>query len=163
MLTPEELTVFDGKDESKPIYLAINGTIYDVSAGRRIYGPGGSYQYFAGCDASRAYVTGCFAEDRTPDMRGVDDMYLPLEDIEVNKRYTKEALTALRKTERREARRKVHDALKHGVDFFANSPKYPEVGKVKRKKGWLKDEPRRQLCEQAEKGRSPRKPPAEGT
>lgn len=69
-LTPEQLSVFDGSDPNKPIYLAINGKIFDVSAGRHTYGPGGSYEVFAGRDATRAFVTGCFLEDRTGDMRG---------------------------------------------------------------------------------------------
>ncbi|SPO03302.1 related to DNA damage response protein [Cephalotrichum gorgonifer] len=160
-LTLEELAAYDGTDTSKPIYLAINGTIYDVSAGARIYGPGGSYHWFAGCDASRAYVTGCFSEDRTADMRGVEEMYLPLEDPEVNSHFTKEELSAMRKEELAEARRKVKDGLRHWVTFFANSPKYNKVGTVKREKGWLKALPRRELCEAAQKGRSPRKIPEE--
>lgn len=64
--------------------MAINGTIYDVSNGRKHYGPGGSYHFFAGADASRGFVTGCFDTDRTPDMRGVEEMYLPLDDPEID-------------------------------------------------------------------------------
>lgn len=161
-LTLEQLAAFDGTDESRPIYLAINGTIYDVTVGRRIYGPGGSYHWFAGCDASRGYVTGCFADDRTADMRGAEEMFLPIEDPEINALYTKEELRDLRRAELKEARAKVHDALKHWVDFFAKSDKYPRVGTVKREKGWLKNEPRRQLCEAAQQGRVKRKAPERG-
>ncbi|RWA03875.1 hypothetical protein EKO27_g11230 [Xylaria grammica] len=53
-LTPAELATYDGTDETKPLYLAINGTIYDVSSNRRTYGPEGSYRYFAGVDARGA-------------------------------------------------------------------------------------------------------------
>ena len=158
-MTLEELAAYDGTDPSKPIYLAINGTIYDVSKGARIYGPGGSYQYFAGCDASRAYVTGCFADDRTGDMRGVDEMFLPLDDPETDKHWTRDELARMRQEERREAKKKTHDALKHWVDFFANSPKYPLIGKLKRDKDWPKGVPRRKLCAAAAQGRAKRKVP----
>lgn len=117
-LTPTELATYDGTDPSKPLYLAINGTIYDVSSNRRTYGPGGSYHYFAGCDAARAYVTGCFAEDRTPDMRGVEEMFLPLDDPEVDRYFSKEELEKLKKKEREEALKRVDEGLRHWVEFF---------------------------------------------
>jgi len=47
---------------------------------------------FAGADASRAFVTGCFKEDRKPDMRGVEEMYLPLDDPEVDGLYSAEEM-----------------------------------------------------------------------
>jgi predicted heme/steroid binding protein len=160
-LTPDELAAYDGSDETKPIYLAINGTIYDVSANRRTYGPGGSYHFFAGCDASRAYVTGCFADDRTPDMRGADEMFLPLDDPETDRHFTAEQLREMRKKERAEAKQKVHDALKHWVDFFAKSKKYQKVGYVKLEKDWKKKTPRRKLCDAAQQGRVKRKIPGQ--
>ena len=159
-LTPEELLAFDGTDESKPIYLSINGTIYDVSANKRTYGPGGSYHVFAGCDASRAYVTGCFAEDRTPDMRGVEEMYLPLDDPAIDAHWTRTELEALRAEERREAEDKMHAALRHWVQFFAKSPKYQRVGYLKLPEGWVENSPRRKLCEAAAQGRTKRKVPS---
>ncbi|EJT71806.1 hypothetical protein GGTG_11059 [Gaeumannomyces tritici R3-111a-1] len=158
-MTPEQLAGFDGSDEAKPIYLAINGSVFDVSSNRRTYGPGGSYQYFAGVDASRAYVTGCFAEDRTPDLRGVEDMFLPLDDPEVDAHFTEAELAEMRVRELEEARRQVHEALKHWVDFFGKSKKYRYVGRVRRKRGWLAGQPRRELCAPAQKGRSKRKIP----
>lgn len=160
-LTPTELAAYDGTDESKPIYLAINGTIYDVSANRRTYGPGGSYHFFAGSDASRAYVTGCFAEDRTPDMRGAEEMYLPLDDPGTDSNWTPQQLRALKKREKEEAKQKVHDALKHWVDFFAKSPKYRMVGYVRLEPDWKKTTPRRKLCDVAQQGRVKRKVPGE--
>ena len=78
-LTDAELLQYDGSDSSKPIYLALNGTIYDVSASPRTYGPGGSYHFFAGRDAARAFLTGCFAEDAVPDLRGVERMFVPVD------------------------------------------------------------------------------------
>lgn len=160
-LTPEELRAYDGSDPDKPIYLAINHTIYDVSAGSRMYGPGGSYNVFAGVDASRGFVTGCFKEDQTPDMRGVEEMYLPLDDPEVDSHFTKSELKILREQEKRQADKKVYDGLKHWVDFFGKSTKYTFVGYVKRPADWLEKEPKRALCDSAAKGRQPRKIPAD--
>ncbi|KAL2160770.1 hypothetical protein VTH06DRAFT_967 [Thermothelomyces fergusii] len=155
-LTLDELAAYDGSDPSKPIYLAINGTIYDVSSNPGTYGPGGSYQFFSGCDASRAFVTGCFAEDRTADMRGVEEMYLPLDDPEVDRHWSPAELAELRKQERAAAEQKVHDSLAHWVNFFRNHPKYDFVGYVKRPEGWPETEPRRTLCARAAKGRKKR-------
>lgn len=90
--TDVTLKQYAGQDPKKPLLVAINGTIYDVSAGKRHYGPGGSYSVFAGADASRAFVTGCFKEDRIPDMRGVEEMYLPLDDPEVDALYSEEEM-----------------------------------------------------------------------
>lgn len=59
-LDAEQLKQYDGTDESKPILLAIQGRLYDVTKGRSYYGPGGGYHIFAGRDASRSFVTGCF-------------------------------------------------------------------------------------------------------
>jgi len=52
--TLQQLKEFDGTNESKPIYISIKGTVYDVSMKRDTYGPGGSYHIFAGKDPSRA-------------------------------------------------------------------------------------------------------------
>lgn len=41
--TPHQLSRYDGKREDRPLYIALAGDVYDVSANRRIYGPGGSY------------------------------------------------------------------------------------------------------------------------
>jgi hypothetical protein len=49
-----------------------SGDVYDVSANRRMYGPGGGYGFFSGRDAARAFVTGCFKDDLTHDVRGLD-------------------------------------------------------------------------------------------
>ncbi|KAG6308166.1 hypothetical protein E4U45_002166 [Claviceps purpurea] len=155
-MTEQELLVHDGRDPSKPLLLAINGTIYDVSNGRRMYGPGGSYHFFAGRDAARGFVTGCFAEDQTADLRGVEEMFLPIDDPEVDKAWTTSEMEALREEEMARAKERAHNALKHWVDFFANSSKYTKVGNVKREDGWLDKLPRRELCAQAQRGRSKR-------
>lgn len=156
-LTLTELAQYDGKNPDLPIYLSINGTIYDVSAGSRIYGPGGSYNIFAGVDASRGFVTGCFADDRNGDMRGVEDMFLPLDDPEVDKHWSKYELRKMKEKERDEALKRVDDALKHWVDFFRKSTKYHYVGKLVREEGWEGE--RKPLCKIANDGRSPRTVP----
>jgi predicted heme/steroid binding protein len=50
--TPEELSKYNGSDESKPIYVGLNGKVYDVSERRDLYGQGGTYNFFAGKDSS---------------------------------------------------------------------------------------------------------------
>jgi hypothetical protein len=53
--------------------------VYDVSANRRVYGPGGAYGFFAGKDGARAFVTGCFKDDLTHDTRGLDPEQLKVQ------------------------------------------------------------------------------------
>jgi len=151
--TDADLAEFDGSDPEKPIFLAINGTIYDVSNGRRHYGPGGSYHFFAGHDASRAFVTSCFDTDLNPDMRGVEEMYIPLNNPIVDSRYSSAELKKLKQRERRDAKIEVHKALKHWVDFFEKSRKYTKVGPVKREKGWETKGEKPVLCQKAQEGR----------
>jgi predicted heme/steroid binding protein len=151
-LTPSQLSTYDGSNPDLPIYLSINGTIFDVSAGRHTYGPGGSYSVFAGRDATRAFVTGCFLEDTTDDMRGAELIYVPVDDDE------EVISSAERKTraerERREARKKVQQEIQKWEDFYRNSKKYFEVGKlVGRGKH---DGPPPELCESAMKSRPKR-------
>lgn len=160
--TDADLRAYDGSDPdlTKPILLAINGTIYDVSAGRRHYGPGGSYHFFAGADASRAFVTSCFDTDITPDMRGIEDMYIPVDDPEVDGLYSSGELKNLKHQERRKAKEQVHAALKHWTDFFENSKKYHKIGYVKREKGWETKGPKPTLCKKAQEGRPKRARPS---
>ena len=42
-MTPEELAQFDGTDDTKPVYLSINGSIYDVSVVSRACMGGSNY------------------------------------------------------------------------------------------------------------------------
>jgi len=48
LFSQEDLSLYDGSDTGRGIYLAILGSVYDVSAGRRHYGPDGSYGFFSG-------------------------------------------------------------------------------------------------------------------
>ncbi|KAL2334666.1 hypothetical protein Fmac_015879 [Flemingia macrophylla] len=72
-VTEEELRAYDGSDPEKPLLMAINGQIYDVSQSRMFYGPGGPYALFAGKDASRALAKMSFEEkDLTGDISGLN-------------------------------------------------------------------------------------------
>lgn len=48
----EQIKTFDGTDPSKPIYIALDGLVYDVTSGREYYQVGGSYHDLAGKDSS---------------------------------------------------------------------------------------------------------------
>ncbi|GBN88596.1 Neuferricin [Araneus ventricosus] len=63
LLTSEELKSYDGGPDSKGLYLAILGEVFDVQKGAQHYKPGGGYGFFAGKDATRAYITGDFSEE----------------------------------------------------------------------------------------------------
>jgi hypothetical protein len=60
LFTPEQLRE---KCNDNDLFLAILGSVYDVSKGGKHYKKGGSYDFFVGRDASRAYVTGDFKND----------------------------------------------------------------------------------------------------
>lgn len=53
--------------------VAIDGDVYDVSSSAKTYGPGGGYSIFAGKDAARAFITGCFKTHLTHDLRGMTE------------------------------------------------------------------------------------------
>jgi hypothetical protein len=92
-------------------------------------------------------------------MRGVEEMFLPIDDPEVDAHWTAQELAALKAQERKDAEQKTYEALKHWVDFFANSQKYHHVGYVKLDEDWLEKTPKKDLCERAKKGRKKRKIP----
>ncbi|CAH0406359.1 unnamed protein product [Chilo suppressalis] len=62
--TPEQLSKFNGVSGNR-MYLAILGTIFDVSKGIKHYGDGSPYNYFVGKDGSRAFTTGDFKDEST--------------------------------------------------------------------------------------------------
>lgn len=51
--TQEQLKMYNGSNPEQPVYVAIKGTIFDVTRRADTYGPGGSYNILAGKDASR--------------------------------------------------------------------------------------------------------------
>ncbi|KAI5296159.1 hypothetical protein KEM52_005409 [Ascosphaera acerosa] len=138
-LTHTELARYDGSDPRLPIYLAVNGTIFDVTAGKRMYGKGASYSLLAGAEANRAFVTGCFEEDRTPNLRGVEAMFIPIEDCEedpdrdgceAEKELTNAQKKVRREKEMREAKKHVARAIAGWYKFYDRSDKYFKVGTV---------------------------------
>ncbi|ORX89194.1 cytochrome b5, partial [Basidiobolus meristosporus CBS 931.73] len=70
-LSESELSLYNGEDPKLPVYIAIDGEVYDVTPGKEFYGKGGGYGFFSGRDASRAFATGCFKEHLTYDLRGL--------------------------------------------------------------------------------------------
>lgn len=174
-MTDAQLIAYDGTDPNKPIYVALNGSIYDVTAGRHMYGPGGSYSFFAGRDAARAFVTGCFDTDLTPDLRGVEMMYVPIDDddaAEVEgengelkrkggaKGTVKSEIKTRRERELRLARKKVADTLDGWSQMFRGDggKAYFKVGDVARAPGWMDKLPFPELCDRAKGLRPKRKP-----
>lgn len=97
----DELSLYNGTDPNLPIYIGLNGKVYDVSRSRAVYGPKGTYGFFSGKDGARAFVTGCFnkEDEFTYDLRELD----PDEAI--------------------------HD-IKEWQRFFESSPKYWYAGTV---------------------------------
>lgn len=83
-LTLDQLAQYDGTIAGNPIYIAINGSVFDVSSSAHIYGPQGSYKMFSGRDCARAFCTGCFnkPDELTYDLRGLEDVEC---DVEINK------------------------------------------------------------------------------
>ncbi|KAJ7624547.1 cytochrome b5 [Roridomyces roridus] len=71
--TQAELAAFDGSDPSKPIYVSIKGTVFDVTHKAEVYGPGKSYSIFAGKDGSRGLgLSSLNVEDAVPDYSPLD-------------------------------------------------------------------------------------------
>ncbi|EGD74944.1 SP2 protein [Salpingoeca rosetta] len=52
--TAEDLKKYDGRDPELPILISLKGIVYDVTAGKRFYGPGASYNALVGKDSTRA-------------------------------------------------------------------------------------------------------------
>ncbi|XP_030563140.1 neuferricin homolog [Drosophila novamexicana] len=59
LYTPEQLATYNGENGAA-IYLSLLGAVFDVSRGLKHYGPGCSYNYFVGRDASVSFVSGEF-------------------------------------------------------------------------------------------------------
>ncbi|KAJ1915504.1 Dihydrodipicolinate synthase [Mycoemilia scoparia] len=113
--TPKELIKFNGKNDPEtenptPIYIAVSGTVYDVTSGAKFYGPGkylwysyGPYGIFSGRDASRGLAKGELDKSLLTDINAPIDK---LDDLSVSE----------------------IDTLESWMTFFEG--KYPVVGKL---------------------------------
>ncbi|KIY71340.1 progesterone binding protein [Cylindrobasidium torrendii FP15055 ss-10] len=69
--TPEELSKY--KTPETGIYLAIKGTVFDVTRKADVYGPGKSYSVFTGKDGSRGLgMSSLKPEDAIDNIEGMD-------------------------------------------------------------------------------------------
>lgn len=113
---------------------------------------------FAGRDASRAYITGCFADDNVPDVRGIEWTFVP-KDVPRFEETPDSELPELRKFYRYEMVEKgleeVEKTLEHWAKMFRGDKgkDYFEVGYVKREAGWMEKMEPRTLCANAERKR----------
>jgi len=73
--TATQLLHYDGTQcpkflEPKPVYLSIAGKVFDVSSGREFYGPGASYEIFAGHECGIALAKMSFDTSHLDDIAG---------------------------------------------------------------------------------------------
>ncbi|KAK9694697.1 Dihydrodipicolinate synthase [Basidiobolus ranarum] len=80
--TPKELTEIEGIKSPK-IFMGVNGKVYDVTPGKKFYGPEGPYGNFAGRDASRGLAKHSFDEDM---LTSLDEPIDTLSDLTVEER-----------------------------------------------------------------------------
>lgn len=72
--TVAELLQYDGKQPDGRVLVAVNGSVYDVTKGKRFYGPGGPYAAFGGRDASRGLATFSVTSSDKPEYDDLSDL-----------------------------------------------------------------------------------------
>lgn len=77
--TQKQLLHFDGKkdessQEDKPVYLALNGIVFDVTDGKNFYGPDGPYEMFAGHECGVALAKMSFDTEFIDDFEGCKEL-----------------------------------------------------------------------------------------
>ncbi|KAL7740431.1 hypothetical protein ACLKA6_013225 [Drosophila palustris] len=72
--TIKELRPYDGNQPDGRVLVAVNGSVYDVTKGKRFYGPGGPYATFAGRDASRNLATFSVVPNEKEDYDDLSDL-----------------------------------------------------------------------------------------
>lgn len=118
-------------------------------------------------------MTGCFEEDLTPDLRGVEEMFVPVDPPDAPEHQedkqlvrqggragpTKADLKNRRAREMRVARKRVQETIKGWAKTFSGEGGKPYylAGEIVREEGWLERLPKRELCEAAKKSRPKRK------
>lgn len=91
------------------------------------------YGFFAGKDAARAFVTGCFDSDGlVSDLTGVEEMFIPVDDEEDEgeKRLSSGQKKVRREQEVRFAKAQVRRQVEGWQNFYRNHRLYFEVGRV---------------------------------
>ncbi|WBW75309.1 cytochrome P450 regulator Dap1 [Schizosaccharomyces osmophilus] len=69
--SPIELQEFNGVHRSL-VFLAIKGTVYNVTLGSKFYGPKGPYSAFGGRDATRGLAKSSFDDEFIPSVEADD-------------------------------------------------------------------------------------------
>ncbi|KAG8443775.1 hypothetical protein GDO86_009090 [Hymenochirus boettgeri] len=83
LFTDEDLATYNGEKTDQPIYMAVKGAVFDVSAGKEFYGKGAPYNALAGKDSTRGVAKMSLdPADLTYDTTGLTDEELKsLDDI----------------------------------------------------------------------------------